>query len=350
MRLEAALAARGLQLHDPAPAFEQLHVRHASPPVQSRGAPPLQVPVESHASPTVQKPSSHAPDVEVAYWQPPALHVGLERHCGWAATQSVQAPPPAPHAVACAPARHTPAAQQPLHGPEAHAPPATQRPVEVLQAAPDGQSAALVHPQPPGTHAVPCGFAAQLAQAAPPLPHWPADWEAASMQLAPLQHPAGQEVALHTQLPPTHAWAAAHDRQAAPPAPHALALLPAWHTPFESQQPVGHVVALQVPQVCVPGLHVVAAGQSPPPLQPQRPETHACPAIAAVQSVHAPPVVPHAPAAVPARHVPPPQQPPMQVPWPAPPHAAVHAPPAQVGCRPVHAAQAAPAVPHMPLA
>ena len=52
VRPEAALAARGLQLHEPAPAFELLQARQALPPVQSRGAPPVQAPA-LHICPTV---------------------------------------------------------------------------------------------------------------------------------------------------------------------------------------------------------------------------------------------------------------------------------------------------------
>jgi hypothetical protein len=39
-----ALIVRLLQLHEPAPALLQVQVRHALPPVQSRGVPPLQLP------------------------------------------------------------------------------------------------------------------------------------------------------------------------------------------------------------------------------------------------------------------------------------------------------------------
>jgi hypothetical protein len=50
----ALLTARLLQLHEPAPALLHVHVRHAFPPVQSRGTPALQLPEASHVWPTVQ--------------------------------------------------------------------------------------------------------------------------------------------------------------------------------------------------------------------------------------------------------------------------------------------------------
>src|SRR5580704_14206351 len=73
------------------------------------------------------------------------------------------------------------------------------------------------------------------------------------------QHPLAHEVAsqVHWKLGaagvPTfaHSWFAAHvGAQAAPPEPHVLTPSPVWHTPFASQQPVGHVFASQTHCPC----------------------------------------------------------------------------------------------------
>ena len=94
----------------------------------------------------------------------------------------------------------------------------------------------------------------QLLQAPPPLPHSVVDGVA---HWDPEQQLLGHEAALQVQLPKTHACPVAHaapdpqphfpvaeqvsaprpqSTQAAPPAPHALAL-PTWHLPAESMQP-----------------------------------------------------------------------------------------------------------------
>jgi hypothetical protein len=69
--------------------------------------------------------------------------------------------------------------------------------------------------------------------------------------------------------------------------------------------------------------------------------------VLVVQFTHVVPDAPHAAAAVPVAHIPPLQQPPTHVDPDAPPHAFVQAPPEHVGVSPLHAPQAAPAVPHV---
>jgi hypothetical protein len=63
---------------------------------------------------------------------------------------------------------------------------------------------------------------AQPAQAAPPAPHAPSDWDANGRQVEPLQQPLGQELPLqaHCPLLLSHSWPVAQAAQAAPPAPH----------------------------------------------------------------------------------------------------------------------------------
>ena len=108
--------------------------------------------------------------------------------------------------------------------------------------------------------------------------------------------------------------------------------MPGWQTPLESQQPVGHELALQLPQVWLVGSQVLPAGQSVELLQPQAPPARqTCPTAACVQSMQVPPDGPHAVLAVPAAQLPWLQQPPPQVPLPAAPQAAVQAPEVQVG-------------------
>ena len=92
--------------------------------------------------------------------------------------------------------------------------------------------------------------------------------------------------------------------------------------PDESQQPVGPVVALQVPQVWLVVLQSRPLGQSAFALQPHTPPARQmCPVIDVVQFAQTPPGEPQAPAVVPAAQVPLEQQPVVQVPLPAPPQA-----------------------------
>jgi hypothetical protein len=87
------------------------------------------------------------------------------------AVQSVQLPPPVPHAAGALPATQLPPEQQPLHAPAAQLPPGTHCPLAVAQRSPTAQSLAPLQPHLPLTHAAPAAFPAQLAHAAPPVPH-----------------------------------------------------------------------------------------------------------------------------------------------------------------------------------
>jgi len=90
--------------------------------------------------------------------------------------------------------------------------------------------------------------APQSTHAAPPMPHSVADCEPASTHVCPLQQPPEQDVALHTHAPVavSHAWPDAHAAHAVPPAPHALLDCDpgATHAPAAVQHPAGHELAL----------------------------------------------------------------------------------------------------------
>lgn len=170
-----------------------------------------------------------------------------------------------------------------------------------------------------------------VAHALPEVPHAPE--VVPGMHTFPLQQPVGHEVALHakTHWPDAHVWFPEHALQALPPPPHALVLEPGMHT-FPMQHPLGHVVALQVdavmhwpeehvwfpehvlhalppaPQalVAVPGRHTlpeqqplghVVTLQVEPPLH--WPELQVCPPE---HALHALPPAPHALVAVPGKH------------------------------------------------
>jgi hypothetical protein len=170
------------------------------------------------------------PVAALEYEHAPAVHAAPVRHVGVDATQSVQEPPPRPHALAPVPVVHAPPAlQQPAHGPSEQSPPATQRFVVALQTAPAGQSAALEQPHPPATQAVPLGLPAQAPHTAPPVPHCVPVCDPVGTQLRPLQQPVAHEVVVHAHSPLTQAWPLAQLEHAPPAAPHALVLVPATH-------------------------------------------------------------------------------------------------------------------------
>jgi hypothetical protein len=83
---------------------------------------------------------------------------------------------------------------------------------------------------------------------APPLPH--------ALVLSPIsqkpsasQHPMGQVLASHTgpvHMPPEQESPGGHGKQAWPPVPQAVVLVPDSHTPRPSQHPFGQLDALQV--------------------------------------------------------------------------------------------------------
>jgi hypothetical protein len=71
--------------------------------------------------------------------------------------------------------------------------------------------------------------AAQALQAFAPVPHAMTE---GVVQVLPEQHPCAQLPGLQPlQAPLPHVWGVGHASQAAPPAPHALALVPAWQKP-----------------------------------------------------------------------------------------------------------------------
>lgn len=120
--------------------------------------------------------------------------------------------------------------------------------------------------------------------AAPPLPHA----VALGVTQLPAQQPVGQVPALQPQLCPTHCWAP-QSPHAAPPVPHAVALVPGRHTSFASQQPVGQVAAVQRQ---APARHCWFT----PHAAPEVPQLHAPlrqrSAVALGQLAHAPPSAP----------------------------------------------------------
>jgi hypothetical protein len=141
-----------------------------------------------------------------------------------------------------------------------------------------------------------------------------------------------------------------HTLQVLPLTPQALGSLPGAQLPNWQQPPLHSVWAASpqpVSQRCVEVLQAWLLGQSVATLQPQVPLTHewpnelvlqsvepeqpqaapptqAVPCGAAVQLAQELPALPHAGCAVPARQVPPAQQPPLQMVWLAPPHAVPH--------------------------
>jgi hypothetical protein len=337
-----------LQLHEPAPAFEQVHDMHALPPVQSRGVPPPQLPA-LHIWPTVQYCVEHEP-VDGDQAHAPAEHIAPVSHTGVVATQSAHAPPPLPHAETSPPAAQLPPAQQPRHGPAAQAPPATQVELAVAQIAPTAQLPTPVQPQWPVTHALPSIEVVQLPHFAPPVPQLVGDCDPYGTQAPLAQQPFAHEAALHTHAPPEQASPLPHEMHATPPLPQAPITLPGWHMPLASQQPFLQELELHAPQVWLLVSQVWPPAQSPLPLQPHTPPARqAWPTALRVQSTQVALPPPHAVGIVPVAQLPPGEQQPVQEPSPGAPHAGVHAPAAHVGVTPVQGAQFAPPVPQLPL-
>ena len=145
-----------------------------------------------------------------------------------------------------------------------------------LQRCPAAQAAFAPHLHwPPEQVSVLLG--SQLVQAAPLRPQ--ASTVGGAVPTLPVQHPVGQEVASHTQLPPLQRW----------PAPQA-ALAPHLHWPPAQVSALLASQATQlaplVPQVLVLGvLHRCAASQQPPAheveLHTQVPPEHSWPATQA---------------------------------------------------------------------
>ena len=283
-----------------------------------------------------------------------------------------QAAPPVPHWVCAVPALHWPvASQQPvgqLVASQTQAPPEQRWPTAHAGPVPQAHAPLVQRSD----------FVSQAAHASPAEPQLVVVWLPLAMQVLPEQQPLGQEVALHTQLPPEqvcpvpqaapvpHRQAPLvqvlvlpeHGTQAAPPVPQEAALCPAPLTQTPAlQQPEGQLVAshTQAPpeQRCpvaqaLPGPHLQAPVVQRSPVVPQ--------------VVQAPPLVPHWVAVVGLTHAPPlqhplaqlaalqTQAPPTQA-SPAPQAAFVphlQLPPAQVSAEvALQVVQAAPAVPQV---
>jgi hypothetical protein len=107
---------------------------------------------------------------------------------------------------------------------------------------------------------------AQVPQAAPPVPHFALLSPAYATQALPAQQPSGHDVASHTHWPfVPHSWPVAHAAQAPPAIPHAAAV-DVTQVPFAEQQPA-HVLVpqLQAPFAQrFPGEHTVHAAPPDP--------------------------------------------------------------------------------------
>ncbi len=304
-----------------------------------------QIPVPPHApgvvpltqvAPEQQNPPVHAPSE-------PAPHAAVqapEAHVGVPAVQGVHACPLEPHVVLAVPGSQVPELQHPpLHGvwlgPSHELVHVCALVSHALPAVPPftmGQSEAASHPHVSvdASHFEPPGLPVQIAHAPEP-PHAPACvplTQAPDEQQNPPVHapslPAPQ-AAVHA--PDTHVGVpAAHGAHMVPVVPQAPFWVPSTQVPDMPQHPELHgcVASHALEQTCDP-LHASSAGQSAAPAQPQvAPFSHACPLAATRQSVHVPPVAPHAAPAVPATQVPVVEQQPSLHPVVPLPHVAEH--------------------------
>jgi hypothetical protein len=315
----------------------QVLVMSQQPPLQV--APPAQLvehlPVVPHADSDGQSLAMPQPHAPATHAWPFALLV-----------QSTHAPPLLPQLAAAVPTRQLlvpPRSQQPpLHcRPPAHE---TVHWPEALHARPAGQSAELVQPHAPETHAWPLLLAVQSAHVPIDAPQvvGPGAAQVPALQQLP-EHglPAlqvvvhwlealqallfGQSVVLvqpHAPPPVTvrHWWPtelAAQFEHALPPAPQVPVAVPAWHMVPSQQPPLqasSGVPPHALEQVFVVGSHACPDGQSAGPLQPQVcVDTHAEPLVLATHDMHKPPLMPHAACVVPGAQVVLSQQPPLQV-------------------------------------
>jgi hypothetical protein len=190
-------------------------------------------------------------------------------------THVAHAPPVDPHAACAVPPTHrfdVVSQHPPLHV----SPPAQLVPqvwLVVLQASPVAQSADVLHPQAFATHAFPAAFPLQATHALPAAP------QVATAVSIDAHVPLLQHVPLHGAL---------------------------------VEQVDVHVVGVPAP------LHALSVGQSVAEAHPHAPPpvtaTHAVPPPLLAQDMHAPPVAPHTPCAVPPTHTPlVSQHPPLQV-------------------------------------
>ena len=104
--------------------------------------------------------------------------------------------------------------------------------------------------------------------AAPLRPQVASTWP--GMHLSPWQQPV-HEVVVQVHLPVTQPWVELQAEQAAPPVPQAAGVLPGWHWPLASQQPLAQLLASQVVVVGLqtPAEHTSLSWQAlhwPPPV------------------------------------------------------------------------------------
>jgi hypothetical protein len=245
-----------------------------------------------------------------------------------AVAQLAHTPPALPHAESDVPATHVPALaaeQHPsLHGVEAsHA--VVQRCVVVLHALPLAQSADVLHPQKVvaagDTHAVPLGLAAHVPHTALPSAHCAEALPKSHFDVMLSQHPplhVSVTVQSAPHLPPLQACPTGQlleslhpqtplPRQTGP----AVLLEQSVQAPLDTPHATFEIVAQAL----------LAAQQKPVPQTPlPAPMTQVEVQVPDVQlgvppphAAHAPPFEPHTASALPATHVVPLQQPPLQV-------------------------------------
>jgi hypothetical protein len=148
-------------------------------------------------------------------------------------SQAMQAAPPTPHRAGAGVAQ-TPPAQQPV-GQD----PASQVQTPPMQSEPGRHAAAAPHEQAPVVAQLSARAGSQVAHA---VPAGPQDAASRGEQVPPVQHPSGQLTGLQpAQTPALHAWPA-QSWHAAPPVPHWPLLVPATQL-APVQQPAGQDVA-----------------------------------------------------------------------------------------------------------
>lgn len=166
----------------------------------------------------------------------------------------------------------------------------------------------------------------QFTHAAPPAAHAPA---VGATHTLPWQQPAGHVDGSHTHAPPAHFCPALHAAAAPqwqlPSAAHASAFVTShaehdeplsphvasafvWQTCAASQHPLGQLVALQVPPVQLPFMHVWAAPHAGPAPHRHAPDTEQLSAFPAAHAAQVSPGPAHADADS-VWHTPPAQQP-----------------------------------------
>jgi hypothetical protein len=166
----------------------------------------------------------------------------------WSKLHSAQALPPLPQSKVWLPGWHSPLE--------------SQQPVGHV---------VLLHFEPwqkPSGHEAPLPL--HVAQVLPPLPQSDVVFPGWQMSCWS-QHPLGHVWKVHVapwQLPPTHASPEGHAAQALPPVPQSFRVIPSWHTPETSQQPVGQVVGLHAEAVHDPAVQASLGGHEAQALPP----------------------------------------------------------------------------------